>query len=64
METELGSNNQEVSPPACKNTGIGSVHVAHGSVSLELFPVDISEVPECHLLVSRVLRGWQKLLQV
>ena len=53
-ETELGSSDQEASQSVGKNTGGSfSAMFAHGSASLQLFPVvcvDISEVPGCHLL--------------
>ena len=39
-ETELGSSDQEASPSADKNTGDSfSAMFAHGSASLQLFPV-------------------------
>ena len=50
-ETEIGSSDQEASPPAGKNAGIVLVSCCtwkciHGVSQ----GVDISEVPECHLV--------------
>ena len=51
-ETELGSSDQEASPPAGKNTGI----VLLPCCTCKCVPtaisggVDISKVPVCHLL--------------
>ena len=51
-ETELGSNNQEGSPSAGKNTGIGLVpcHTWKCAPTAIYSGVDISGVPGCHLL--------------
>ena len=65
-ETELGSNDQEASPSAGKNTGIVLVpcHAWKCVPTAISGGVDISKVPGCHLLrqMSSQL-GSQKLLQ-
>ena len=50
-ETELGSSNQEASPSAGKNTRVVLMPCLHMEVPTAISDgVDISEVPECHLL--------------
>ena len=51
-ETKLRSSNQEVSPSAGENTGIGLVPCCSwkGVPTPISGSVDISEVPGCHLL--------------
>ena len=49
-ETELGSSDQEASPSAGKNIGVVLVACLSMEVHTYSSGVDISEVPECHLL--------------
>ena len=50
-ENELGSNNQEASPSADKNTGVVLVPSSHIPRAIS-HGVDISEVPDCQELSS------------